>query len=284
MPKVEGRRRGASPSHNENPDMIGVVVARRQAMPTVGVDVPFWLGSNAKRELVTTIGAEVKPVIASGNNLYWAVVEARHNSRYFDEAWLVSQIPSEHHADARDLGEEYNVGILSWRAGMQSDVLWSPLRRAGTRTIGDFFSRFDRQQAETRIAELRRCHELAVELPHTLRRAALEQLVSNQVAVSMLKRLPASVQQGLGASTPGQDVEAYCQALVDLFLEAYQHDSGEDATIDHYWRELGLLDALRKNADLVTPRAAEKVKQLLQSALDEQTSDHEAVRSAFADR
>jgi hypothetical protein len=287
MPKLAGRRRGADPSHNENPDIVGVVVARRSAMPSIRSEVPAWLASSTRRETAITIGAEVKPVTTNGNELYWAVVEARHNSRYFDEAWLISQVPSSLHADARDLGEEYNVGILSCIPGMQSDVLWSPLRRTGTRNIGDFFSRFGASDAEQRISELKRCHELATELPHTLRRAALEQLVSNQLSTSLVRRLPYSLQQNLKSQqlggSAGSDLDAFCQGVVDLFLDAYQHDADEDATISQYWRELQLREALQKLGDLVTPKAINKVRELLEVGAREMSVDRDAIKSEFGD-
>ena len=64
--------------------------------------------------------------------------------------------------------------------------------------------------------------------------------------------------------------------MVDLFLEAYLHDSGEDATISEFWKELDLSRALKKNGDFVSVEARKRVLTRIENLVKERASDAEA--------
>ncbi len=108
--------------------------------------IPDWLTKGtlpAKQYAV--VGCEVKHRISTPGNLYLAIREARHNCRYFDEGWLIGEIADGLLEYARELGLEYNIGIIQLDAEsvVNSQVISMPAQRTDRPRLGVFLGRVD---------------------------------------------------------------------------------------------------------------------------------------------
>lgn len=275
LPKTVGTRsRTNSATHqNDNPDIIGV--ARRRWEPTrATVEVPGWM-TNAPRAEHLLIAAEVKPgaMVQNASQLYWAMVEARHNTRYFDEGWLLAPIPEYLHANARALGEEYGIGVLSWLPTQvaRADVLWIPATRDRSSDVRDYLSRMDADRARERVAELEGLRAQADRIEAPIRGWALERLLTNQLADSMLSRLPASVRETLRDPSSrcwADDSQALVQAILDVALEHYDVDEVDPDELAPFVRTR-VLEPARRLENVAGQKLAAAIEAEVRTRFDE---------------
>ena len=248
---------------DQNPDFVGIAAAAERVM--LGASrIPEWLAAEQPRARYTLVGAEVKPKIETETQLYDAVRQARHNCRYFDEGWLVAQVAQSLGGAARMLGEEYDVGILSFSDDpiTRVEVLWMASPTRGRQRPTDFFARFDGPRLDELFGELEHCRRLAdkigVGAGFQLRLEALRQLLTNQRSDSMILRLPKSIQDSLvGKEENGsqlQDQEAVSAAVRAVLFDAYEYDSDEEDDLKTFVKKQDVGARLQRSSEFFSSR------------------------------
>ncbi len=223
---------------NDNPDMIGLHLVSYSNKNDSTVIIPNWMSSEKKKNIVIVFGCEVKPYLFSDTDIYNAIVEARHNSRYFDQAWLLSQIHNDKIELARELGEEYNVGVISWNNiwPSRSDVVWQPSSQKSTKNNIDYFSRESVKSLSllTTIEQL--YNEIKDEAISKKSQYALKAFFTDQDLESLIRRLPISIRDVLKSGNNGEDpsIQAFVNLVEFIFMDSYQEFADNDESISGY--------------------------------------------------
>lgn len=270
----------------ENPDMLAVVSSELPECP-----LPEWLKRDQRRPLL--LGCEVKAAVLARLALFDAIRETRHNSRYFDQSWLLAPISPGLSAEARELGEEYDVGIISWPQGnpVDSEVLWTPSTRRGTKCMEDFFVRLDADARRRLVASLERVRTRAESLGrnHTVCEWAIRWMLAEDEQ-SIVRYLPDSIQACLNPDEETEssiepqiqtwDIESFASVVVGLASKSFDTFADEDETIDAHLQKLGLRAFFRKRAHArLCGKVLDKIYEEFQTKVEEDDKDLSALRT-----
>lgn len=282
MPNVSGARTRGNTAHS-NPDFIGVAIGRK--FPPLGtLQVPQWVEATPASERDQMVAAEIKPSITSSGELSSAIRQARHNCRYFDEAWLVAQVARSLANEASELGEEYNVGVISAdpEAVTRPEVLWTPRPTNNRATVREFLARYDQDSLKQIFARIGRCREIAESLTERRREQVLLQLLTDQRADSLVTRLPQTIQDSLRQETfspvEERDVDSFAAAVRSALFDAFEYDAPEESNPGDYLAQLNLLFLL-DGAGIVSRAVRGRTKSTLLAFIDQRMSEMSGFRA-----
>lgn len=214
---------------------------------------PDILGFCPSEEKLKVISAETKVKITSNKNLILAIQQARHNSRFLHEGWLVCEIDGNLHRQATELAEDYNVGVITWDRNVPGVplVLNTPLEKATlkedelTKVLSDWRKNAPGEpkvvaqqycSAASRLAEQARPFSNVFEF--YLQPVPPVNPLLQTVPTFGLVNLPDRVKEVLKKSKVDESekdqMEETARLLIELFIKAFKTEFEGDRTDDFF--------------------------------------------------
>jgi hypothetical protein len=215
MPKLSTR---GSKNKFKNVDMIGMTLKKIEG-----------------KSLECHLCIEVKAAIENHSDLIDAILQSMHGGRDYNESWLVAPISSELHQDAKELGQEYGVGIIAIDESYPAMPLFlsNPRFRAGDKreSILDVLSDDAGKVLREKENWLKETSKSLSDQPSSLIEIALNSFTSDQNNESIYIHLPSQVQNALrsGNATEKQKI-TFSDLILNLLKIGYDNEAPEEAT------------------------------------------------------
>lgn len=222
---------------DDNPDIVGII----RGSDNFDFQKLDWTNRPSAPGFMF-VGAEVKILINNAGEAYSAIREARHNTRFFDSGYLISEIHPSIREEVVLLAEEYEIGVIAidsvkpWLSTIlhhcpprrRQSPLWEYANREGTT------STFQQMRTKAHDPE-------AFPAPNQGRLFyLLNMLFSDQENRSLVPRLPKRVQDALkfetGVSFDQDTRDFFAKVAIGVMLDAYE--TADESSIDDFVKSL----------------------------------------------
>jgi len=215
---------------------------------------PDLIGISIRQETEQTlkyISGEVKPFLNSRNDLLEAVFETAHNGRFFHESWLLLPLAEELIENARELGQQYNIGVIGWDQGYSARpfVLSIPTPRKDSKFASFIANSVESLRNKFSDANMVILKQKAGKLADSkcVYLDILRAFTTDQINDSIIPNLPERVMDSLKGSTDVNLLSRFSDVITSLIKEAFDNDSSVDETLTAFVQK-NLVTPLNQNA------------------------------------